>query len=109
VSDEPGADRADAGREADAARASAAPGPGSAPARPGLSERDLAVLDLARRGFAAPGARDRAVRERLGLSPARYAQLLNALLDDPRALAHDPVTVGRLRRVRDERRRAAGR
>ena len=33
------------------------------------------------------------------MSPTRYYQLLNALLDDPRALAHDPVTVNRLRRV----------
>ncbi|MFE6849509.1 DUF3263 domain-containing protein, partial [Streptomyces sp. NPDC057674] len=52
-----------------------------------------------------PGAKERAVRETLGLSPTRYYQLLNALLDDPRALAHDPVTVNRLRRVREEKRR----
>jgi hypothetical protein len=34
----------------------------------------------------------------------RYYQLLNALLDDPRALSHDPVTVNRLRRIRETRR-----
>lgn len=44
------------------------------------------------------------MREELRLAPVRYYQLLNALLDDPRALAHDPVTVNRLRRVRDARR-----
>ncbi|CDR08943.1 hypothetical protein GCM10022420_023970 [Streptomyces iranensis] len=70
----------------------------------GLSERDLAVLAVERRGWPGPGAKERAIRERLGLSPTRYYQLLNALLDDPRALEHDPVTVNRLRRVRDERR-----
>ncbi|WP_030164954.1 DUF3263 domain-containing protein [Streptomyces sp. NRRL S-813] len=66
------------------------------------SERD--ILALERRGFAGPGAKERAIREELGLSPVRYYQLLNALLDDTRALAHDPVTVNRLRRVREARR-----
>ncbi|MBF6044198.1 DUF3263 domain-containing protein [Streptomyces sp. NRRL B-1677] len=74
------------------------------PSEQGLSELDLAVLALERRAFSGPGAKERAVRERLGMTPTRYYQLLNALLDDPRALAHDPVTVNRLRRIRDARR-----
>ncbi|MEU4268794.1 DUF3263 domain-containing protein [Streptomyces sp. NPDC026092] len=69
----------------------------------GLGERERAVLALERRAWPGPGAKERAVRERLGLSATRYYQLLNALLDDPRALAHDPVTVNRLRRVRAEK------
>lgn len=73
---------------------------------PALTERDLAVLALETRAWPAPGAKERAIRERLGLSPTRYYQLLNALLDDPRALAHDPVNVKRLRRVRQARRDA---
>ncbi|MFD5766230.1 DUF3263 domain-containing protein [Streptomyces sp. NPDC127049] len=71
----------------------------------GLGERERAVLAVERRSWPGPGAKERAVREGLGLSPTRYYQLLNALLDDPRALAHDPVTVNRLRRVREEKRR----
>lgn len=69
-----------------------------------LSERDRAVLAVERRSWPGPGAKERAMREQLGISPTRYYQLLNALLDDPRALAHDPVTVNRLRRVREARR-----
>ncbi|MFE3269570.1 MULTISPECIES: DUF3263 domain-containing protein [unclassified Streptomyces] len=69
-----------------------------------LGTRERAVLAMERRGFAGPGAKERAIREQLGLAPVRYYQLLNALLDDPRALAHDPVTVNRLRRVREARR-----
>ncbi|MEU1511877.1 DUF3263 domain-containing protein [Streptomyces sp. NPDC005811] len=69
-----------------------------------LEPRERAVLALERRTFPGPGAKERAVREELDLSPVRYYQLLNALLDDPRALAHDPVTVNRLRRVRETRR-----
>ncbi|MBZ6473771.1 DUF3263 domain-containing protein [Streptomyces griseocarneus] len=69
-----------------------------------MAEADRAVLALERQSWPGPGAKERAVRERLGITPTRYYQLLNALLDDPRALAHDPVTVNRLRRLRDERR-----
>lgn len=69
-----------------------------------LTSQELAVLALERRGWSTPGAKERAIREELGLAPVRYYQLLNALLDAPRALAHDPVTVNRLRRVRDVRR-----
>ncbi|MEU9502383.1 MULTISPECIES: DUF3263 domain-containing protein [unclassified Streptomyces] len=70
----------------------------------GLSARDEAVLAVERRSWPGPGPKERAIRERLGLSPTRYYQLLNALLDDPRALAHDPVTINRLRRIREARR-----
>jgi len=69
-----------------------------------LDRREQDVLALARRSFAGPGAKERAIREELGLAPVRYYQLLNALLDDQRALAFDPVTVNRLRRVREARR-----
>ncbi|MEV7190796.1 DUF3263 domain-containing protein [Streptomyces sp. NPDC093510] len=70
----------------------------------GLSERDRAVLALERRPWPGPGAKERAIREELGMVPVRYYQVLNALLDDARALAHDPITVNRLRRVRESRR-----
>ena len=69
-----------------------------------LDRRERDILALERRGFAGPGAKERAIREELGLAPIRYYQLLNALLDDERALAFDPVTVNRLRRVREARR-----
>ncbi|MCL2733716.1 MAG: DUF3263 domain-containing protein [Actinomycetia bacterium] len=69
-----------------------------------LTPREKAILALEGRTFSGPGAKERAVREQLGLAPVRYYQLLNALLDDPRALAHAPVTVNRLRRIRETRR-----
>ncbi len=75
-----------------------------APPSSGLSDRDHAVLAVERQSWAGPGAKERAIRERLGISPTRYYQLLNALLDDRRALEADPVTVNRLRRVREARR-----
>ena len=81
-----------------------ATGPGAGPGAPPLPARLQAVLALERRTWPGPGAKERAIREQLGLAPVRYYQLLNALLDDPRALAHDPVTVNRLRRIREARR-----
>ena len=49
--------------------------------------------------------KERAIRERFGFSPARYHQLLNRLIDQPEALAYDPMLVRRLLRVREVRRR----
>lgn len=48
----------------------------------------------------------RAIRQLLGLTPARYHQLLDRAIDRPEALAEDPALVLRLRRLREERRRA---
>ncbi|MGW2276455.1 DUF3263 domain-containing protein [Streptomyces sp. NPDC001770] len=69
-----------------------------------LSDRDRALLALERRSWSGPGAKERAIREELGLSPVRYYQLVNALIEDRRALEADPVTVNRLRRLRDAKR-----
>ena len=49
------------------------------------------------------GAKEEAIRVELGLSPARYYQLLGRLIDTVEALEHDPMLVKRLRRVRDAR------
>ena len=74
--------------------------------RPGdqLTDRDRAVLALEARHWRTPAAKEAAIREELDLAPVRYYQLLNGLLDRAAALAHDPVLVNRLRRLRDQRR-----
>lgn len=53
-----------------------------------------------------PAPKSAGIREHLHLSPTRYYQLLNALLDEPDALAYDPLVVHRLRQMRLQRRRA---
>jgi Protein of unknown function (DUF3263) len=74
-----------------------------------LDERALAMLAFERRWWRHPGAKEQAIRDEFGLSATRYYQQLNALLDDPAALAHDAVLVGRLRRLRASRtRRSSG-
>ena len=71
-----------------------------------LTPRERAILDLERSWWAQPGSKEQAIREQLGLSATRYYQLLAELLDNDDALAHDPLVIRRLRRVRDQRRRA---
>lgn len=68
-----------------------------------LRERDRALLEFERDWQAHRGGKERAVRARFGISPARYYQLLWRVVDDPAADSHDPLTVRRLRRRREER------
>lgn len=67
-------------------------------------EVDILAFESSWRGR--PQAREQEVRERFGMSPARYQQVLNRLLDQDEALEHDPLLVRRLRRVREQRRDA---
>lgn len=71
----------------------------------GLSERDQRVLEFERQWWKYAGAKEQAVRELFDMSATRYYQVLNALLDDPAALAFDPMLVKRLRRMRASRQR----
>lgn len=71
-----------------------------------LSDREQAILDFERAWWTEPGPKEHAIRERLELSPTRYYQVLNELLNSPEAAAYDPLVVRRLRRQRDRRRRA---
>lgn len=74
--------------------------------RMGLSERDRAMLDFERSWWTEPGRKEDAIRDRFGLSGGRYRQILSALIDTDEAEAFDPLVVRRLRRARDQRRRA---
>lgn len=65
-----------------------------------LTPEDRIVLDIASRFYRWPASREAAMRVELGLSPTRYAQRLNGLIDDPEALGYAPVVVNRLRRQR---------
>lgn len=69
-----------------------------------LTPMEQAMLDVERRWWRFVGAKEEAIRCELGLSPARYYQRLNALIDRPEALASDPMTVMRLRRLRERNR-----
>ena len=70
-----------------------------------LSERDRDILEFERQWWKYAGAKEQAVREKFDMSSTRYYQVLNALIDRPEALAHDPLLVRRLRRLRATRQR----
>ncbi len=71
-----------------------------------LSVRDQQILDFERQWWKYAGAKEQAVRELFDMSATRYYQVLNAVIDSPAALAHDPMLVKRLRRLRSSRQRA---
>ena len=70
-----------------------------------LTEREMAILDFEKSWWQARAPKATEIRERFNLSAARYYQLLNALIDRPEALEHDPLLVKRLRRLREQRQR----
>ena len=82
--------------------AEAAPDP-AVPGLAGLTRREHEMLAFERQWWRRPGAKETAIRDRFGLAPTRYYQVLNALVDRPAALEADPLLVRRLRRLRAAR------
>lgn len=70
-----------------------------------LSPRDQEILAFEHRWWKYAGAKEQAVKELFDLSPTRYYQILNQLIDSDDALAHDPMLIKRLRRQRANRQR----
>ncbi|MFK4804428.1 DUF3263 domain-containing protein [Microbacterium sp. ZW CA_36] len=68
-----------------------------------LTDRDRALLDFEVEWRRHAGAKEEAIRAELGISPARYYQLLGRLIDTTEAQEHDPMLVKRLRRLREAR------
>ncbi len=65
-----------------------------------LTEPQRAILDFERQWWRQPGAKEQAIRETFGMTPTRYYQNLNTLLDLPAAVSYDASLVHRLQRVR---------
>ncbi len=71
-----------------------------------LTDRERSILDFERTWWSEPGPKGVAIQARIGLSPARYYQLLAELIGSTEAEAYDPLVVRRLRKLRSNRRRA---
>lgn len=67
------------------------------------AERAHSVLEFERAWWGHSGAKELSIRHEFGWTPARYYQILNAVIDTEGALRYDPVLVGRLRDVRESR------
>jgi Protein of unknown function (DUF3263) len=72
----------------------------------GLTEREQDILRFERKWWRYAGGKEQALMDMFQLSPTRYFQVLNALIDQPAALAFDPMLVKRLRRMRHTRQQA---
>ena len=71
-----------------------------------LSDRDREIIAFERQWWKYAGAKEQAIRELFDMSATRYYQVLNALIDNPAALAADPMLIKRLHRLRATRQRA---
>lgn len=67
----------------------------------GLDETDKAILRLEAEQWKYRGAKESAIRRRLGLSPVNYYQRLNALIDREDSARYAPILISRLRRARN--------
>lgn len=68
-----------------------------------MNDQQVAILAIEKRFYRHASSKEQDVKDELGLSPMRYYTRLNALLDDPDAIAAEPVLTSRLRRIRDSR------
>jgi len=72
----------------------------------GLTRREVDILAFERQWWKYAGSKEEAIKELFSMSPSRYYQVLNALVDRPEALAYDPMLIKRLRRMRASRQKA---
>ena len=70
-----------------------------------LTSKEIEILDFERSWWKHAGVKEQAIRDRFDMSATRYYQILNELLERPEAMAHDPILVKRLKRLRVYRQR----
>ncbi len=63
-----------------------------------LSADGLTLLEFEAHAPHAIGAKEEAIRATFGISPVRYYQRLNVIIDTPEAMKVNPTLVSRLRR-----------
>ena len=68
-----------------------------------LTDIEQQMIDTETEWWSTNGGKEAAIADRFGMSATRYYNLLNRLIDSEAALAYDPITVNRLRRIRSER------
>jgi hypothetical protein len=74
-----------------------------------LSDLEQRILEFERNWWQYVGAKESALKELFDLTPPRYYQLLNDLIDREDALLASPMLVKRLRRLRQARMSARSR
>lgn len=70
---------------------------------PELLPHEKAIIDFAKRTYRYPGKQEQDMKDELGMNATTFWRKLNDLLDRPEALAYDPSTVNRYRRIRSNK------
>ena len=70
-----------------------------------LTDLEVAMIDFERECVLISGPKDLQIRTRFTVSPTTYYRTLSALIARREAYDHDPLTVLRLRRSREQRRK----
>ncbi|HEY7626909.1 MAG TPA: DUF3263 domain-containing protein [Ilumatobacteraceae bacterium] len=70
-----------------------------------LNEREMAIISFESSWFTLAEPRHVVIRARFACSVEEYNLELNRVIDHPAAMGFDPLTVRRLRRHRERRRR----
>ena len=70
-----------------------------------LPEEYVEILNFEKQWWKYAAVKESQIRERFDMTAVRYYQVLNQIIDLPEALAHDPLLVRRLRRIRAARAR----
>lgn len=70
-----------------------------------LTKLEIELIEFERTWWADDQPKEAAIAEQFSLTTAEYYEQLRALIDSDEALAHDPLVIRRLRRMRDRRRR----
>lgn len=70
-----------------------------------MTVRERAVIDFEREWFTMPGSKDANILRVLGISASTYRRTLRMAVERRAAFAYDPLTVARVRRQREDRRR----
>lgn len=65
-----------------------------------LSERDRQMLDFTNLWWQYRGNQEAAIRERFDVTVTRFWQEILRIIENPAALAYDPLAVKRLQRAR---------
>ncbi len=70
---------------------------------PEFTDEHRSVLDFEKHWWKHQGTKAAQIQAQLGINSARYYRLLNAAINHPGALEHDPMLAKRLRRLREVR------
>ncbi|HJM28654.1 MAG: DUF3263 domain-containing protein [Acidimicrobiales bacterium] len=69
-----------------------------------LSERQIAIIGFERTAWQSELSKKDAIRQLFAISPSRYYQIRDDLIDSPEAMEYDPMVIRRLQKQRKSRR-----